>query len=399
MILMTLDASTLTFAGALVALTSGLFVLMHWWSVREDRAALAWGAASCAMGVGIAMLALHSALPSVFSTVVGPLLLDICAAWMWAATRIFNRGKVAWRPLLIGVAAWLAILAGVGASGLDWLAATLGLVISASLYAAGAFEFWRARAERLGGRWAMVSILALEAISLFLAGAEVCIYRNPLQTPSVGGFGLIHFVGLVYSGGGAVFLVTMLKDRSQTRYKAAALVDPLTGLANRRAFLERSQVLLDQSLRSQVPFSLLAFDLDRFKGINDTFGHPVGDQVLRIFADTVSKASRSADIAGRIGGEEFALALPGCGVEAALHVARRIRAAFQDDAHFVNGQPVDGTVCVGVATAPEHGSSVAEVIASADRALYRAKDAGRNRVMLAVSRSADPDPANVIRIA
>jgi len=92
------------------------------------------------------------------------------------------------------------------------------------------------------------------------------------------------------------------------------------------------------------------------------------------------------------------VALPGCGVEAALAIARRIRAAFQDDARFVNGQRVEATVSVGVASAPEHGGSLAEIIASADGALYRAKALGRNRVMLAQNDSRDPD-SGVARIA
>jgi diguanylate cyclase (GGDEF)-like protein len=155
----------------------------------------------------------------------------------------------------------------------------------------------------------------------------------------------------------------------------------------------------DRSVRDEVPISLLAFDLDRFKEINDTFGHPTGDHVLRIFADLLMRALRPADIAGRIGGEEFAVALPGCNVEAALAIARRVRSTFQDGARFVNGQRVGATLCVGVATAPEHGCNLADIIASADAALYRAKDLGRNRVMLAQSNSSGSVPTIVARIA
>jgi diguanylate cyclase (GGDEF)-like protein len=108
---------------------------------------------------------------------------------------------------------------------------------------------------------------------------------------------------------------------------------------------------------------------------------------------------RPADIAGRIGGEEFAVALPGCSIEAALAIARRVQSTFQDDARFVNGQSIGATLCVGVATGPQHGCSLADIIASADAALYRAKGLGRNRVVLAQNNSGDPDPTVVARIA
>jgi diguanylate cyclase (GGDEF)-like protein len=397
--LMTFDASTLIFAGGLVSFASGLFLVMHWWQAREDCAALAWGAVSCSAGVGITLLALHAVLPDSASTIVGPLILDVCAAGTWAATRIFNRGSVERYPLAAAVAAWTVILIATGAMGHERLAAALGLGISASLYAAAANEFWLARGERLRGRWPMIFLLSFYAISIFLLAVEVCLIRPLSETPSSSWLGVIDFIGLIYAGGSAISLVTMLKDRSEIKHKAAALIDPLTGLTNRRAFMNSAQRVFDRQAGDDASISVLAFDLDRFKKINDTFGHPTGDQVLRIFADVLSRTVRPADIAGRMGGEEFALALPGCSTDAALAIARRIRSTFQEEAYFVDGRPVGATVSVGVATAPEHGASLAEIIASSDIALYRAKDLGRNRVILAAGNSIGPDAATVIRIA
>jgi diguanylate cyclase (GGDEF)-like protein len=389
-VVMTFDVFTLNFAGGLVSFASGLFLVIHWWQAREDRAALAWGTASCGAGVGITLLAMHAVLPEFASTVVGPLILDVCAAWTWAATRIFNRGSVERFPLAAAVAAWIVIVIVVGATGHDRLAAALGLGISGSLYVVAANEFWLARSEQLRGRWPMIFLLSLYAISIFLLAVEVCLLRPLLETPSTSWLGGIYFVGLIYASGTAISLVTMLKDRSETKHRAAALVDPLTGLANRRAFMDTAQRMFDRQAGDDAPISVLAFDLDRFKKINDTFGHPTGDHVLRIFAGLVSRTVRPSDIAGRMGGEEFALALPGCSADAALAIARRIRSSFQEEAYFVDGRPVGATVSVGVATVPEHGASLAEIIASSDIALYRAKDLGRNRVILAARDSAVP---------
>jgi diguanylate cyclase (GGDEF)-like protein len=395
---MTFDVATLTFARGLVSFVGGLVLFMYWWQDRKAWAAVWWAAVNCGMGVGITVLALHSILPAYVPDFAGPLVLDVCAVLTWVAARIFNRGSVKAYPVLAAAGVWIVLLIVTGAVANEQLGIALGVAISACLYAAGAIEFWLARGEELRGRWPMISLLGLEATAIFLAAVEYSTSPGFKPTPSIGWFGIIHFVGLVYAAGSAIFLVMMLKGRSEAEHKAAALIDPLTGLANRRAFRDRAERMFERSERDGSLFSLLAFDLDRFKKINDTFGHPTGDHVLRIFADVLSSTLRSADIAGRIGGEEFSVALPGCGVEAALAIARRIRAAFQDDARFVNGQRVEATVSVGVASAPEHGGSLAEIIASADGALYRAKALGRNRVMLAQNDSRDPD-SGVARIA
>jgi diguanylate cyclase (GGDEF)-like protein len=396
---MTFDASTLIFAGGLVSFASGLFLVMHWWEAREDRAALTWGTASCGAGVGITLLALHAVLPDSISTIVAPLILDVCAAWTWAATRIFNRGSVEPYSLAASVAAWIVVLIVAGATGHERLAAALGLGISASLYAAGANEFWLARGERLRGRWPMILLLSSFAASIFLLAVEVSLVRPLLDTPSTSWLSVIDFVGLIYAGGSAISLVTMLKDRTEIKHRAAALIDPLTGFSNRRGFMTSAQRMFDEQAADGASISMLAFDLDRFKKINDTFGHPTGDHVLRIFAEVVSLTVRPADIAGRMGGEEFLLALPSCRMDVALAIARRVRSNFQEEAYFVEGRQVGATVSVGVATAPEHGASLAEIIASSDVALYRAKDLGGNRVILAAPNSHGGDAATVIRIA
>jgi diguanylate cyclase (GGDEF)-like protein len=220
-----------------------------------------------------------------------------------------------------------------------------------------------------------------------------------IPTPSIGWLGSIHFIGLINSVIGAISLVMMLKERSEAKYKTDALIDPLTGLANRRAFIDRAQRLFDRSGHDEKPISLLACDLDQFKRINDTFGHSTGDHVLRIFADGLSRVLRPADMAARMGGEEFAVVLPGCSSEAGLAIAGRIRAAFEDDARFVDGQRIGATVSVGVATVIGPRSSLSDTLASADGALYNAKTKGRNRVMLAESGSGDMGSSNVVRVA
>jgi diguanylate cyclase (GGDEF)-like protein len=396
---MTFDVSTITFAGGVVSFAGGLILLMNWLHDRSARAAFLWAAANCALGVGVIGLALHAVLPAFASNVATPLILNAAAALAWFAARIFNRGSIKAYPLVAAAGALIAPAIFAAANADEHFVAALGATIAGCFYAAAAIEFWLARGEGLRGRWSMILLLSLEAVALYLAAVDF--YSSTLSPPtlSIGWFGIIHFVGLVYAVGSAVLPVMMLRERSEARHKAIALVDSLTGLANRRAFMERAQRLFERNASDDAPISLLAFDLDRFKRVNDAFGHPTGDDVLRIFADVLSKALRPADIAARIGGEEFAAALPDCGVEAALAIARRICNAFQNDARFVNGQRVVATVSVGVAVAATPGSSLADSLANADRALYQAKDLGRNRVVLAQTGSRDSEPSVVVRMA
>jgi diguanylate cyclase (GGDEF)-like protein len=397
--LMSFDLSTLAFAAGVVAFASGLVLLISWWQDRVAWAALWWGVASCGIGSGITMLALNAILPFYVSHVLGPQIISLCAAMTLAATRIFNRGSVKPYPMIVAVSVWIAIVIAIGAAGHEQAAAAMGAGIAGCCYSACAVDFWLARGEQLRGRWPMTFLLGLEAVSLFLVAIGFVSSTPPIPVPPINWFGIIDFVGLVYSAGSAIFLIMMLKERSEAKHKAAARIDPLTGLPNRRAFMNRTQRIFDRTERDQDPISLLAFDLDQFKEINDTFGHPVGDHVLRIFADVLTEALRPADIAGRLGGEEFAAVLPGCSSQAALAIAARIRGAFQDDARFVNGQRVSATVSVGVAMAPGDGNSLADILASADGALYRAKDLGRNRVVLADRATRGSDPQKIVRIA
>jgi diguanylate cyclase (GGDEF)-like protein len=396
---MTFDVSTLAFAEGFASFAGGLILLIAWWQDRTAWAAFWWAAANCGVGVGVALLALHTVLPAYASTIVGPLILDLCAVLVWAGARVFNRGQMRLTPVLIAVVAWIALLTLVRSHASEPLAVALGWGISGGLYVVAAIEFLLARGEKLRGRWLMICLLALMAVALFLLSLEFAFSTLAHPIASIGWLGIIHFVTLIYAIGSPVFLVMMLKERSEAKHRAAALIDQLTGLPNRRAFMERAGRVFDRSQRDASPISLLAFDLDRFKNINDTFGHPIGDHVLQVFANVLSRAVRPADMAARIGGEEFALALPGCSDQAAMAIARRIRDAFQNDARFVNGRRVEATVSVGVATTSEREFGLIDMIASADGALYRAKSLGRNRVVSAHANGDDPDASAVVRIA
>jgi diguanylate cyclase (GGDEF)-like protein len=395
---MSLDESTLTVAGGLVTLSSGVFTLVFWWQDRTAWPAFWWGSASSGSGCCILLLAFHAVLPFVVTDVILPLIFNLCAVLVFVAARIFNRGSTNRYPIAVGLAVWLTLQMVTGACTQVKFAIALSMGVSAGLDAAAAFEFWLGRSEVLRGRTPLIVILCVHAVALALTALQVASTTSYEAVPAVNWLGVIHFVGLVYALGVTLFLTTMLKERSAGAYKAAALVDPLTGLPNRRAFMDQAKRVFDRSTHDATPIALLAFDLDRFKRVNDTFGHATGDTVLQTFASVLSATLRATNIIGRLGGEEFVAIIPGASDQAAVAIANRIRDCFQREGEFVNGQRIGATVSVGVTTTAGQPCLLADILANADAALYRAKEAGRNRVVLAPSASCG-DPINVVRIA
>ncbi|MBX3531032.1 MAG: PleD family two-component system response regulator [Rhizobiaceae bacterium] len=170
---------------------------------------------------------------------------------------------------------------------------------------------------------------------------------------------------------------------SVTKTIEMAVTDGLTGLHNRRYLDSHLQTLFDRALGRQRPLSVLVTDIDRFKAVNDGFGHDGGDDVLREFADRLRKNVRGMDLACRYGGEEFVVVMPDTDFEIAARVGERIRAEIAGRPFPIgrDGKAIDVTVSIGVASMLKGRDSVADLIKRADVALYEAKSGGRNRVV------------------
>ncbi|MFN3835471.1 MAG: PleD family two-component system response regulator [Glycocaulis sp.] len=168
-----------------------------------------------------------------------------------------------------------------------------------------------------------------------------------------------------------------------------AVIDPLTGLYNRRYMASRLRQAIDAWEASAEKVSVILFDIDHFKRINDTWGHQAGDEVLRAFTERMGKQLRALDIAGRYGGEEFMVVLAGASAREAAEAAERVRAAIARDPFVIAsaGISVEATTSAGVAEIL-HGDTPERLIARADAALYQAKAAGRNQVMVAQKKAA-----------
>jgi PAS domain S-box/diguanylate cyclase (GGDEF) domain len=183
--------------------------------------------------------------------------------------------------------------------------------------------------------------------------------------------GLIEFTAIIRDVADRERLMDLLQKQAGT--------DELTGLPNRRDFLE----VVDNIMRSDTPFSVLMLDIDLFKKVNDTYGHDAGDEVLRVLAKVVMSAGGKLDIFARWGGEEFVAVLPDKDAEQARDAAEQLRAKFerQDFTHtWRTGNAIPFTVSIGVATRAPDERDFDTVLKRADKALYEAKGTGRNRV-------------------
>ena len=395
---MHLDILTLSAAGSFVAALSALLLSGAWTQIKGAPALLWWAASDYLLAVGISLIAYGTATETVAFRAAGGGLTCVSPALVWAGTRTFVQRPV-WRvPLAASIFVWLVgtALAGPEAPRISMLVGFLAWVI---YLLASNWELWRSRTEPLMARWPLMILFSLRAV-IFLGGIYDVMFQQLayFAVPPINSwFGLIHLESLIYTIVSAVFMIMMCKERLEIEYIKAAHLDPLTGAANRTAVFDVAERLLARCRADNQPVSVVVFDLDRFKSINDTYGHAVGDRVLISFVTAAKAVLRPNDFLGRYGGEEFVAVLPGATTEAASVVADRIRNAVGDRCRELDGLQLCATVSAGVAAA-DASATLSNAVELADRALYRAKNRGRNRIESADDSRPDKRP-KLIRVA
>ncbi|HYC03620.1 MAG TPA: GGDEF domain-containing protein [Azospirillaceae bacterium] len=211
-----------------------------------------------------------------------------------------------------------------------------------------------------------------------------------LALDGVSGFVLFNTLAFLGTGIFTAYILAIGLERSyreayrlEANLEAEARQDPLTGVANRRRFVEQAVLEVERTRRFQRPLSALLLDLDHFKRINDSHGHAVGDEVLRAVAQLCQRSLRQTDLFARLGGEEFVALLPETDIEEAAILGERLRALLEATPALETPSRLVVTTCVGVATCDLSNPSWQDMLEAGDRALYEAKRRGRNRVVRA----------------
>ena len=383
---MTLDINTLFLVTIYVEAILGLLLLFAWAQNTAIYAVAWWGFADLLRAASIGLFGLYGSVSDLISIDLANAVLLTAFAFTWNGARLFDHRKPQWLLVFGGAALWL-VVSHIPTVASSW---DLRVLISSGIITAytwaTAYEFWRGRSEPLVSRWPAIFMLFAHG-SLYLLRTpfgSMLPWRpaNPDLFNSVW-LTVLSFEALLFTISIAFILLAMAKERTEHRHKTASLIDPLTGIANRRAFLQDGEVQLKRQISDPRPTAVLLLDLDNFKTINDRFGHAMGDRVLQLFAEIGSGCMHRLDIFGRLGGEEFAAILVNTPRERALAVAEEIRAAFADASREIDGKPVVATVSIGMVISYDAVLDLSALLAQADHALYRAKDNGRNRVEIA----------------
>jgi diguanylate cyclase (GGDEF)-like protein len=219
---------------------------------------------------------------------------------------------------------------------------------------------------------------AIVALLLFCGGAYAITLAAVVPDPSIAFTRWVVTMSVVAGAAGALHALKLHVDGLVGALHSTARTDPLTGMLNRRGFGERFELEVERAARSTEPFALLLGDIDHFKALNDVHGHIPGDEALAAIGSALREGCRTIDTAARIGGEEFALLLPGTGSDEGFEAAERLRLAVAD-LRGPGGGPL--TISFGVVEHPVHGAGWSDLMRAADAALYEAKETGRNRTI------------------
>jgi diguanylate cyclase (GGDEF)-like protein len=374
---MSLDTSTLYLVATMIAALLGAMLVFT--GSQENLPALKWWGGAYLLGAA-----------SVAAWTLGGAMLDsrlslglnaagfMACGMVWNAARVFHGRKSSLPGMFLGSIAWIAAVTTVSPDA-SALRMTIGAAIVAMYAALTAAELWTERRRRLQRRWPASAVPVLHGVVLMLP-ILIGSWLHPHDKAFSNSVWVTVFsVELVLYAVGTVFVIFMLvSERTVIAHKTAASVDPLTGMFNRRGFAEVTARVIEREAKAGRPATVLIFDIDHFKSINDRFGHPAGDEILKLFAAVVVNSLRITDLSGRIGGEEFAALLP-CSLEDGVLAAERVREAFEGSGIEADEGPVDTTVSIGVAGGPA-GTELEILLAAADTALYQAKRNGRNRV-------------------
>lgn len=382
---MNLDPRTLLFALIVANALTVLSLVVANGDNREQREGMGkWAAAMLLETLTWVLIAARGAIPDAYSIILANCLKAGAHALVLAAICEFQRRPVPpWQylaPIALTVL-MTAVLVDDLRGRFVWGGLIYGFqmaLIARALISDPETRIGRAWRLLFAGVVMIVLVLGLRAVVALSGQGELAqpqsgIAPHPVQ--------ILAFVALMAAALlGTIGFVLMVKERTDREIRHLAMTDSLTLVANRRALMQQAEHALAR--RSGLPLALLMVDVDRFKRINDGYGHPAGDQALRSVADLLARRLRRQDILGRYGGEEFCVIAPDTDGEGAYRLAESLRETVATTALAMGQDMLHVTVSIGYALCPAgSGRDLSELLAEADIALYAAKQAGRNRVV------------------
>lgn len=379
-----LHIPTLLMVAAFVFCLMGLLTVHAWRRVREPTLGYL-GVMLLLASLGTALIVVRGTGMDFVALILGNVVLLLSAAMNWTAMRVFVQGKPYLPGILAGPALWLLMCLIPQFYGSMSSRVSLYSLLAAGYGVLSALELWRHRQHLevayLPAMGLMVFHTTFYCVRAVIDPGMPIKNENALMGESVPFFSFMLFESMLYAIGIAYVTLAMVKERAELKFKAAAFSDVLTGIGNRRAFMLHGEQLLADSRQRGQTTALLLCDLDYFKRLNDSFGHPMGDQALIAFSQLTATLLRKHDLFARIGGEEFACLLQGTDEQGAIQVAERIRQGF---ASLDLLAPGFLSVSIGIVTTTPACHDLSRLLSQADQALYRAKDQGRNRVQTAI---------------
>jgi diguanylate cyclase (GGDEF)-like protein len=382
---MQIDPFSVVLAGLLIRSILAILFLVFWLSDRRTTW-FAWWSASFFVGNTSALFFLAGGFTTTYFTYgTGTALLIAAFSCAWQGARAFEGRAPRWIAFAGIPALWLLVCLIPAFLENTLYRVLLSSVLLTWVIGATAWEFWRGRAESLPSRWPIIVLFASTALifaaRIPLAGiAPFPFGAMPVETNWLAAFSLImilHTVAL------AVLIVAISRERLEREQHRKAQTDLLTGALNRRAFMSYAERQMARHRTAGQPLCLLLLDVDRFKSLNDRFGHSFGDEVLVKFVGVVRDNIRPNDLLFRLGGDEFCCLLPETSALQARLVAERVRNRFESETMQSGRATVKITASMGIASTEICGYELDVLMHQADMAVYDAKREGRNKVVVA----------------
>ncbi len=340
-----------------------------------------WAMGNVVSSVGLALCSLDTG-PAVLHAVLGYGVLALGLSLVLRGLRLFCNETLGWRAIVAIVAVAL-LLTGF----FTYVVPSQNWRLSATGFYFGLLNVLCAATLARHADWRSVgaSVVGFAALGLALCarGVYLLYHTGPDDEHTALVLGVVMLTIPLAQVSIAFGLILMVMRRYAERLRNLSWVDSLTGALNRAGLEAQGRRVAQRTLRAGRSLAVIMLDADHFKSINDTWGHPVGDAVLRHLTQQIKAELRPLDLLARYGGEEFVLLLDGIALDDALRVAERLRAKVEGEQVEVAGHTVRYTASMGVVCSDQHGYDLLELIVAGDAAMYAAKRSGRNRVVAA----------------